>query len=129
VQTRTGGARMPGAYTYQRHPTTMLLSSSVNPSTVGRRVTFTALVTAGGGPTSGNVTFSNGNQVLGTAVLRRGVAKFSTRELAAGTHAIRAVFDRNGNYKRTARQLRQRVKSERGAAWPLERSIPGSLRK
>ena len=68
-------------------------------------------MTAGGSPPSGSVTLSNGNQVLGTAALRRGVATFSTRELAAGTHTIKAVFDRNDNFKRAAKQLRQRVRN------------------
>jgi hypothetical protein len=109
VQTRTGGAAMQGAYLYLRHPTTMVLSSSVNPSTAGQRVTFTASVTADGGPASGNVIFSNGNQVLGTAALRGGVAKFTTAELAVGVHTIKASFEGNGNFMSSARQLRQRV--------------------
>jgi hypothetical protein len=112
VQTRTGGAGMQSAYLYRRHPTTMVLSSSVNPSTVGRRVTFTASVTAGGGPASGSVTFTDGNRVLGTVALRRGVAKFTTAGLAVGVHMIKAVFERNGNFTSSGRQLRQRVKND-----------------
>ena len=112
VQTRTGGAGMPGAYLYRRQPTTMVLSSSVNPSTVGRRVTFTAFVTADGGPASGSVTFNNGNQVLGTVALRRGVAKFTTAGLAVDVHTVKAVFERNGNFTSSGRQLRQRVKND-----------------
>ena len=46
VTTRTDSDRMLGAYTYQRHPTAMLLSSSANPSGLGERVTFTAFVSS-----------------------------------------------------------------------------------
>jgi hypothetical protein len=45
VTTMTGQDKAAAAYTCQRHATATQLSSSVNPSTVGQSVTFTATVT------------------------------------------------------------------------------------
>jgi hypothetical protein len=109
VTTRTGGSRAFDAYTYERHATATLLSSSANPSSPGQRVTFTAFVTSGSGPASGSVTFRNGTQTLGTVTLRGGVARFSTTDLPAGAHRIRALFHRNGNFSDSRGGLLQRV--------------------
>jgi hypothetical protein len=78
--------------------TSVVLTSSVNPSTVGQLVTFTATVTApvGGVPPTGTVTFFDGNTALGTPTLNAGgVAIFTTSTLANGVHQMTAVY--NGN--------------------------------
>src|SRR5439155_9319295 len=76
--------------------TTTALSSSTNTPVVGREVTFTASVTGtvpGAGTPSGTVTFQDGATPLGTGTLNgAGQATFSTSTLAAGTHAITAVY-------------------------------------
>jgi len=74
--------------------TTTTLSSSLNPSTVGANVTFTAKVTAANGPTPvGSATFKNGTTTLGTVTLNSsGVATFSTKTLTAGTHSITGAY-------------------------------------
>ncbi|MBF0567445.1 MAG: Ig-like domain repeat protein [Nitrospirae bacterium] len=69
---------------------TTAISSSLNPSTYGVLVTFTATVT-GTSPT-GTVTFKDGSTTLGTASLVSGQAAFSTYSLSAGTHSITAVY-------------------------------------
>ena len=79
--------------------TTVTLVSSVNPSTVGQSVTFTAtVVTPGGGgqtPT-GTVTFYDGTTALSTQNLNAsGVATYSTATLANGVHQMTAEY--NGN--------------------------------
>src|SRR5437867_1429262 len=76
--------------------TTTALNSSANPSAVGQAVTFTASVTVtapGAGTPSGTVTFQDGATPLGTGTRNgAGQAAFSTATLAAGTHAITAVY-------------------------------------
>ena len=70
------------------------LTSSMNPSSFGQPVIFTATVSsaAGGSPT-GTVTFYNGANSLGTAVLNAtGQALFSTTTLTLGQHSITAVY-------------------------------------
>jgi hypothetical protein len=76
--------------------TEVALSSDLAPSTYGDLVMFTAVVSApaGAAPTSGNVTFYDGAEVLGTSPLdSSAVATFALDSLAAGNHSITAVFD------------------------------------
>jgi len=74
-------------------PTSTALTSSLNPSTSGASVTFTATVTATTGPTpTGTVTFKNGSTTLGTGTLSSGVATYTTTTLPAGTDSITAGY-------------------------------------
>jgi uncharacterized repeat protein (TIGR03803 family) len=75
--------------------TTTTLTSSLNPSTVGQSVTFTATVT-GNSPT-GTVKFFVGSTSLGFRPLSLGVAALSTPRLVAGTHSITAVYSGDAN--------------------------------
>jgi hypothetical protein len=74
--------------------TTTTLVSSVNPSTLGQAVTFTATVTptSGTGTPTGMVTFLDGTTTLGSGTLSSGKATFTTSTLALGTHAITASY-------------------------------------
>jgi hypothetical protein len=74
--------------------TKTVLNSSLNPSSFGQTVTFTATVTAylGGTPT-GTVTFLDGTTSLGSSTLNSsGVANFPINTLAVGTHSITASY-------------------------------------
>jgi hypothetical protein len=74
--------------------------SSLNPSSVGQSVTFTATVTAklGGTPT-GTVSFLDGNSTLGISPLSSGgTAVFSTSTLAEGTHTMTAVYNGDSSF-------------------------------
>ncbi|HEX4794926.1 MAG TPA: Ig-like domain repeat protein [Humisphaera sp.] len=88
--------------------TSTSVASSVNPSTVGQSVTFTATVRVnapGSGTATGTVTFKDGASVLGTGTLNAsGVATFSTSSLSVGGHSITAVYngDANDNGSTTA---------------------------
>ena len=76
--------------------TTMLnLTSSLNPSTYGTLVTFTANVLSG--PT-GAVKFYDGATVIGTGTLAGTTATFTTSALAVGSHPISAVWAGNIDY-------------------------------
>lgn len=72
--------------------TTTVVASSVNPSVPRQPVTFTATVTSTNGTPTGNVNFSDGGVVIGTAALTSGVATFTTAALALGTHSIVASY-------------------------------------
>ena len=67
-----------------------VVSSSVNPSTVGQSVKFTASVS----PTSatGTVQFLDGTGVIGSAAVSSGSASFTTTSLAQGAHSITASY-------------------------------------
>ncbi|MDO7875684.1 Ig-like domain repeat protein [Hymenobacter sp. ASUV-10] len=73
--------------------TATTLSSSLNPSTDGQAVSFTATVAAGSGTPTGTVTFKDGSTTLGTGTLNgSGVASFSTSSLSVGSHSLTAVY-------------------------------------
>jgi Bacterial Ig-like domain (group 3)/Beta-propeller repeat len=78
----------------ERPKTTITLSSAPNPSTYGQAVTFTAVLTTGGGapPDGETVTFKKGTTVLGTGSLSGGSASFTTSALPVGTNYIKAVY-------------------------------------
>ena len=90
--------------------TTTTLVSSLNPSNVGRSVTFTATVTGefGGTPQS-SVTFYDGTTALGTVSMSGGKAEFTTSKLAAGTHNITATFKGGSNFTASSGSLTQTV--------------------
>jgi hypothetical protein len=73
---------------------TNITSSSPNPSTYGTPVTFTAVVSSSAGTPTGNVTFSAGSKVLGSAALSSGTVVFMTNpaQLGAGTDSITAAY-------------------------------------
>lgn len=72
------------------------LASSLNPSTYGHSVTFTASVTPA--TATGTVTFKNGSVTLGAVALSAGKATFSTPTLTAGAHAIVAIYSGNSSF-------------------------------
>jgi subtilase family serine protease len=71
------------------------LTSSVNPSTFGQPVTFTAAVTSARGTPTGNVTFSSDGTALGTVVLTGGQATLTTSALPAGSRTITTGYAGN----------------------------------
>lgn len=81
-------------------PSTVAVSSGVNPSVYGSSVTFTATVTSTSSiAPSGTVNFMDGTTQIGSATLAgtSGVATFTTTQLSAGTHPIEAVYKGNPN--------------------------------
>jgi hypothetical protein len=74
------------------------LASSLNPSTYGTNVTFTATVTSGAGTPTGTVTFKDGAATLGSPALSAGKATFSSSTLSVGSHSITATYNGAGDY-------------------------------
>jgi uncharacterized repeat protein (TIGR03803 family) len=94
--TYTGGSDGLGAV-IQVNPaaavTTTALTSSVNPSTSGESVTFTATVTPA--PPNGEVIVF---EPLGQSNMTNGVATFTTSNLKVGTTNVRAVYGGDINF-------------------------------
>jgi hypothetical protein len=86
--------------------TTTAVTSSLNPSSFGQLVTFTALVTAPAGTSgtpAGNVTFKDGSTVLGVATLdASGAATLATNVLSGGSHGITATYGGNAAFLASA---------------------------
>ncbi len=77
--------------------TTTTLTSSLNPSTPGEAVTFTAAVTPT--PFDGEtITFKHGSTVLGTGLLSGGSASYTTSTLPVGTTSVEAVYGGDGDF-------------------------------
>jgi hypothetical protein len=81
--------------------TSTSVASSLNPSTVGESVTFTATVNSvapGTGTPTGTVKFYSGTTLLGSHSLTAGIAAFATKKLTSGTDDITAVYVGNADY-------------------------------
>jgi len=72
--------------------TTTTLSSSLNPSSYGQAVTFTALVSSLAGTPTGKIKYLNGTTVVATLTLTSGSAKYTTSTLRPGTNIMTAVY-------------------------------------
>lgn len=75
--------------------TSIALASSLNPSTYGQSVTFTATITsASTTAATGSVVFYDGTNVIGSGILSGSpaVATFTTSLLNVGTHSITAHY-------------------------------------
>jgi len=84
-----------------RANTTTAVTSSLNASTFGQSVTFTATVAAaspGAGTPTGTVTFQDAGGSIGTGTLSSGMATFTTSTLSAGNHTITAIYGGDGNF-------------------------------
>ena len=93
----TGSTASALTQTVNLASTTTTLTASLNPSTFGQQVTFTATVTPSSG-TTGSVQFLDGGNLLGTVALSAGSASLTTAALTAGTHSITASYSGNSNF-------------------------------
>jgi len=78
-------------------PAISLISSDTS-IFVSNPVTFTASVVSSVGTPTGTVSFLDGTTLLATAVLSNGQAIYTTSGLAAGTHAIVAIYSGDANF-------------------------------
>jgi len=89
---------------------TTTLTSSLNPSSAGKSVTFTATVKGKfGGTPAGTVTFKDGTTALKTVSLSGAKAEFITSSLSAGTHHLTAVYAGDGQFGTSTGTLTQTV--------------------
>lgn len=89
---------------------TTSLGSSLNPSTYGQSVTFTAHVASQtAGTPGGTVTFYNGSAALGTVNLSSGVAKLTISTLPGGAHSITAAYNGSSLYLTSSTAITQQV--------------------
>ena len=96
-----------GNFVINKATPVVTLSSSLNPSTVGKSVTFTATVPS---TATGTVTFYNGTTMLGAGTLSGGRVTFSTSALPAGSDSINAIYRGDSNdYAALSSALNQKV--------------------
>jgi hypothetical protein len=77
-----------------QHTTSISLASSLNPSTYGQAVTFSAKVKSRYGtiPDGGSVAFYDGVKMLGLETLTGGTATYTTSSLSGNAHILWAVY-------------------------------------
>jgi hypothetical protein len=97
--------------------------SSLNPSTYGVAVTFTATVTSSGGTPSGTVTFKDGAATLGTGTLSGGITKLATSTLAGGSHSITALYAGSGNFNGSTSAALTQTVNMAGSSTTLSASV------
>ena len=112
--------------TVNQASTTTALASSVNPSSSGQSVTFTATVSPSLGPT-GTVQFFDGGNTLGTVALSGGSASLTTAALAVGTHSITATYSGNTNFSGSTSSPVTQAVGVVGTATALTSSLDPSL--
>jgi uncharacterized protein len=91
------------------------ITSSVNPSTFGQSVTFTATVTSGGNAvTQGSVTFKEGTTTLSgpTSLNSSGQATFTTSALSSGSHTITAEYGGTASFSASSGSVVQAVNAQ-----------------
>jgi len=93
----------------QQTTSTASITSSLNPSTVGQAVTFTAKITSPTVMPAGPVTFKTGTTVLGTVQLSSGKATFTTSSLPAGSTTVKAIYNGDSNIKGSSAAMTQVV--------------------
>ena len=92
-----GAFESPGTTT-DCSSTTVALTSSLNPSLLDQKVTFTAQLSSSNGTTTGDVQFIDGTTILGTVALSStGSAALSTSQLSVGSHTITADYLQSGS--------------------------------
>jgi hypothetical protein len=84
-------------------PTTLTLTSSMNPSVSGQDVTITARVTSTtAGSIGGRITFFTNGVETNDVEAVNGTASFATAALPVGTHSITASYEGSGPYQPSA---------------------------
>ena len=92
----SGSASPTLSQTVNKANTTTALTSNRNPSVRGTSVTFTATVSPSAA--TGTVQFFVDGTLKGSAALSGGSANFTTSQLSAGTHSIKAQYGGSANY-------------------------------
>jgi Big-like domain-containing protein len=89
--------------------TVTTITSSLNPSSAGQLVTFTARVSSPTVHVTGMVVFTMGATTIGTVPLTAGKAVFATAALPKGKHQIAAGYGGTTNIKGSTASLTQTV--------------------
>lgn len=110
--------------TVNKATTTITLASSVNPSSAGQAVSFTATVPSSA---TGTITFSSGATPLGTSTVTSGTASVSTSTLPVGSDPITATYNGDTNNTAATATLTQTVNKVTPAITLTSSNNPSSV--
>ncbi len=108
----TGSTSSGQSQRVKRDGTTTSVVSSLNPSSVGQSVTFTASISAmspGSGTPTGDVTFYVNSIDLGTFALSSGSASYTVIFTSSGSDTIKVVYGGDAEFKRSTATFTQIV--------------------
>ena len=111
------------ALTVNQASSSTTIASSLNPSTFGAAVTFTATVTSTGGTPTGTVTFKDGTTTLGTGTLTSGTATFNTSTLSSGPHSITALYGGDTNFQASTSSALSQTVNQASSATAVASSL------
>jgi len=112
--------------TVNRAQSSVTLTSSLNPSTLGQAVTFTAKLTPAAA--TGSVQFLDGGTALGTATVASGAASLPVSTLPVGTHTMTAVYSGDvSNAPATSAALTQTVNKSPSAVTVSSSANPSTF--
>jgi sugar lactone lactonase YvrE len=107
---------------------TLSIASSINPSTLGRSVTFMATIVNGGAPplsaATGSVQFLDGGKTLATASVSGGQATYTTAVLGGGTHQIVAQYSGDGVFPAAQASYQQIVNAATAVSLSVSPAAP-----
>jgi hypothetical protein len=125
-------ASAPLTQAISQDSTTIIPSSSVNPSVTGQPVTFSASVTAnspGSGTPTGTVTFSDGGVDIAGCVdrpLAGGVATCTAAALSVGSHGITGRYSGDANFSASTSSVVTQVVTRGSTSTTLTSSLDPS---
>jgi Bacterial Ig-like domain (group 3)/Beta-propeller repeat len=123
-----GGSSGSLNQTVNQASTTLMLTSSLNPSGLDSPVTFTATITPQyGGQATGTVTFKSGSATLGSSGVSGNAASLTTSGLAIGTHSVTAVYSGDSNFTGSTSNVVSQVVTKASTTTSLASSVNPSV--
>jgi hypothetical protein len=108
-----------GTLTVGKTLATVSVVSSVNPSTYGANVTFTATLPA---TATGSVTFLDNGVSIGTGAITAGTATLSSSVLSVGTHPITVSYAGDSNFTANTSAVLSQVVNKGGVTFAVSSS-------
>ncbi len=119
----TSASSPPLTQTVNKNSSTTTLAAAPNPGTFGQTIAFTTTVSGPGGASgipTGTVTFSDGNNIIGSSTLdANGKGSFSANSLTVGTHSISAAYAGDTNFSGSASAIVSEVVNKAATATTL----------
>ncbi|MDE3105388.1 MAG: Ig-like domain repeat protein [Acidobacteriota bacterium] len=99
----------------------LALSSSLNPQMAQNPITLSATLSSGAGSATGQVSFYDGTQLLGTVALgTSGTASYTAAALPAGTHSLTASYSGDASYSSALSNTLPQVMQDFALSTPVQ---------
>jgi hypothetical protein len=97
--TQYAPATVSQTFVVNQSSTALVLTSSVNPSSLAQSITLAAtIMPPNGGQASGTITFKDGSTILTAVPVSANLATLTTNTFAIGNHSISAIYSGDTNF-------------------------------